>query len=103
MPETTALSETEIDALLRAELPGWTFTDNALQRIYSGPAYPDALQLLFDIGQLSERLNHHPDLLLHYKTLTIRYWTHTAKGITQRDVDLAIEAEKLIGTMTKQT
>lgn len=84
-----------------SKLPeGWTLTDKALQRVVEGADYLSALRLLYDIGQLAERENHHPDLFLHYKRLTIRFWTHTAPDpnhpVTALDYDLAEKVESLI-------
>jgi len=79
---------------------GWTFTDNALQRVFNGPDYLTSLRLLNEIGQLAEREDHHPDLFLHYKRLTIRFWTHTAPDktnpVTELDHAMARKVEALI-------
>ena len=90
-----ALSSQAIEAAL-SELPGWALKDNALERVYGGKSYLDALDKLYAIGQLAEAEDHHPDMRLDYKRLTIRFWTHTAKGVTQRDVDLARKVSELL-------
>jgi 4a-hydroxytetrahydrobiopterin dehydratase len=92
---TDLLKEDEIQRQL-SNLPGWCFNQNALERIYDGETYLDALQKLNAIAQLSEAMNHHPDLRLNWKKLTIRYWTHTAQGVTELDFLLAHQVEKAL-------
>jgi 4a-hydroxytetrahydrobiopterin dehydratase len=92
---TVLLKENEIQSQL-SNLPGWCFNQNALERVYDGKTYLDALQKLNAVAQLSEAINHHPDLILNWKKLTIRYWTHTAQGVTALDFQLAHQAEKIL-------
>jgi 4a-hydroxytetrahydrobiopterin dehydratase len=79
-----------------SDLPSWHYHDNALERVYEGQNYLDSLAKLDAIARLSESENHHPDLTLSWKKLTIRYWTHTAKGITALDFQLARQVESLL-------
>lgn len=92
---TIALSEAEIRAGLE-NLAGWRLHQNALERVYDGKSYLEALEKLNAIAQLSEAANHHPDLILSWKKLTVRYWTHTACGVTELDFKLARHAESLL-------
>ena len=93
----TALTPNDIEACL-TELPKWKVVDGALQRIHTCHEYLDSLELLYQIGQLAEHHDHHPDLMLNYKRLTIRYWTFRSKGITALDVEMAKRVEALILT-----
>lgn len=92
---TTALSADEIKRELQG-LVNWHFSQNALERIYEGKTYLDSLEKLNRIARLSEAADHHPDLTLNWKTLTVRYWTHTAKGITELDFRLAHQVEEVL-------
>jgi 4a-hydroxytetrahydrobiopterin dehydratase len=78
------------------DLPNWQVRDNALERVYQGRSYLDALAKLNAVAQASEAADHHPDLSLNWKTLTIRYWTHTAQGITSLDMYMARRVEDLL-------
>ena len=40
-------------------------------------------------------MDHHPDFVLEYRRLTVRFWTHTAGGVTQKDIDAAGAADRL--------
>lgn len=91
----TALSPSEIHERLKA-LPDWRFMDNAIERKHEGKTYLEALETLNAIARLSEEADHHPDLLLSWKRLTIRYWTHVAQGVTELDFELAAKVEQLL-------
>jgi 4a-hydroxytetrahydrobiopterin dehydratase len=90
-----SLDLTSIEERLKA-LPGWQVKENALERVYLGKSYLDALEKLNTIAQLAEEADHHPDMLLSWKKLTVRYWTHTANGITDLDFDMANKVEAIL-------
>ncbi len=94
-----AATEAEVAQLCR-DLPSWTRDGNALVRIESFARYLDALEFVYRVGQLAESRNHHPDLLLHYRRATVRYWTHKIGGISRGDIAMAREVEHLRATMT---
>ena len=77
-------------------LPQWSYRERALRRVYIGKTYLDALSMLNRVAELSEAADHHPDLMLEWKKLTIHYWTHTAKGVTTLDFELATQVENLL-------
>jgi len=91
-----ALSPDAIDQKLK-DLPEWKKEDKALLRVQTFPSYKDALDYVYEVGQTAERENHHPDIFMNYKRVTVRYWTHTARGISELDFKLAHLVEKLVG------
>ena len=103
MVQMNALAEAEIQQRLASgALEAWTYQENALQRIHTCHLYLQSLELLYQVGQMAEQADHHPDLLLHYKRLTIRYWTHRAKGVTELDFECARKAEAIIQASTQR-
>ncbi len=68
---------------------GWSEIDGALERTFTFPDFREALKFVNRVGELAEAENHHPDIAVHYNRVTLRWWTHTAGGITDRDVELA--------------
>jgi 4a-hydroxytetrahydrobiopterin dehydratase len=68
---------------------GWNEVDNALERTFEFKDFVEALAFVNRVGQLAESENHHPDIAVHYNKVTLRWWTHTAGGITERDRELA--------------
>jgi len=77
---------------------GWDEVDNALERTFSFEGFGDALAFVNRVGDLAEAENHHPDIAIHYNRVTLRWWTHTAGGITDRDRELAARSATLAGS-----
>ena len=46
-------------------------------------------KLIKEAAEAAEANNHHPDIIINYKRITIRYWTHTASGVTLADLQMA--------------
>jgi 4a-hydroxytetrahydrobiopterin dehydratase len=67
----------------------WSEVDGALERTFQFGDFVAALAFVNRVGELAEAENHHPDIAIHYNRVTLRWWTHTAGGITDRDRDLA--------------
>jgi 4a-hydroxytetrahydrobiopterin dehydratase len=68
---------------------GWNVVDDALERTFEFENFVEALAFVNRVGELAESENHHPDIAIHYNRVTLRWWTHTAGGITDRDAELA--------------
>jgi 4a-hydroxytetrahydrobiopterin dehydratase len=74
---------------------GWTEVGKALERTFEFENFVDALAFVNRVGELAEAENHHPDIAIHYNRVTLRWWTHTEGGITDRDRELAEKSGKL--------
>jgi pterin-4a-carbinolamine dehydratase len=70
-------------------LTGWNEVDGKLEREFELASFPEAIAFVNRVAELAERENHHPDIEVHYKTVVLRWWTHTAGGVTDRDRELA--------------
>ena len=75
---------------------GWSEVDRALERTYTFETFPDAISFVKRVADLAEAENHHPDIAIHYRDVTLRWWTHTAGGITDRDRELAAKTGALV-------
>lgn len=88
------LDDEAIDTSLQG-LPDWSREGDSLVRTYRRPDWADAIALLNRVAPEADRRNHHPDVsITGYRDITFRLTTHSAGGITQRDVDLAGWIEK---------
>ncbi|HKX47465.1 MAG TPA: 4a-hydroxytetrahydrobiopterin dehydratase [Gaiellaceae bacterium] len=74
---------------------GWTEVDDALERTFELENFVDALAFVNRVGELAEAEGHHPDVAIHYNRVTLRWWTHTAGGVTDRDRELAEKSGRL--------
>ena len=88
------LDSHQIDqALLRT--PGWRRSGDAITRTFSLPSFPAALLFAGAVGHLAERAEHHPDILIQYRSVTLTLSTHSAGGLTDKDFALAAEVNAL--------
>jgi 4a-hydroxytetrahydrobiopterin dehydratase len=68
---------------------GWAVADGALERTFELPSFPDAIAFVNRVAELAQAEDHHPDIGVSYKKVTLRWTTHSEGGITDRDEDLA--------------
>ena len=84
----SVLEQQQIDQEL-ASMPGWAVGDGMLRRRFEFPDFAQALAFANRVGELAERENHHPDLLVGWGACEVAWVNHSAGGITERDVDMA--------------
>jgi len=85
-----------VDTAVVAESDGWRENEGALERTFVFDTFREALDFVNQVGELAEAENHHPDIAISYNRVTLRWWTHTAGGITDRDRTLAEKTSALV-------
>ena len=88
------LTEQEIAAAL-AELPGWSLANGKLHRAFECRDFVHAFGRMASVALVAEAMNHHPEWSNVWNKVTVDLTTHSAGGITQRDVKLAQEIQKI--------
>jgi 4a-hydroxytetrahydrobiopterin dehydratase len=86
------------DAAIRKameEVPGWTLEGATIRKQFTLPSFPDALAFVVRLGFDAEAADHHPDILINYKRVTLTYTTHSDGGLTQKDFAGARKADGL--------
>ena len=73
----------------------WREVDGALERTYELPSFAEAIAFVNRIAELAEAENHHPDIAVAYRKVTLRWTTHSAAAITDRDRALAEQSDAL--------
>ena len=63
--------------------------DGALERAFELPSFAEAIAFVNRVAALADRENHHPDIAVSYRRVTLRWTTHSEGGITDRDRELA--------------
>ena len=76
--------------------PDWEIVDAALERTFELPTFPEAIAFVNRVAELAEAENHHPDVGISYRKVTLRWTTHSEGGITDRDEDLARRSAELV-------
>jgi 4a-hydroxytetrahydrobiopterin dehydratase len=84
------LTPTAIEQELGA-LAGWTQAGNQITRTFTLASFPAALAFASAVGHLAERADHHPDILIQYRKVTLVLSTHSAGGLTEKDFALATD------------
>ena len=67
-----------------------------MEREFRFDDFAQALAFVNRVGELAEAADHHPDIELLYNRVTLRWWTHSAGGITERDRELAARTSELV-------
>jgi 4a-hydroxytetrahydrobiopterin dehydratase len=86
------LTTTDIEEAL-TELPGWTQEGNAIRKQFTFGSFPEAIEFVNTLVPEAEAADHHPDLTINYRRVTVEYSTHSEGGVTTRDIDGARMAE----------
>jgi 4a-hydroxytetrahydrobiopterin dehydratase len=75
-------------------LDGWKLEGEGMKKKYEFSSFPDAVQFVNNVADLAERADHHPDILINYRGITLTFSTHNEGGITQKDLRLAEQVER---------
>jgi 4a-hydroxytetrahydrobiopterin dehydratase len=89
-------SDEEVNARLAEELPKWELRDGWIRRTYKTSGWKSTLMVVNTVGHLAEAAFHHPDLTVSYAFVTVKLMNHAAKGITNKDFQLAKKIEEVI-------
>jgi 4a-hydroxytetrahydrobiopterin dehydratase len=73
----------------------WREVEGALERDFQFVDFAEALAFVNRVGELAEGADHHPDVEIHWNRVKLRWWTHTADAITDRDRELARKTDEL--------
>jgi 4a-hydroxytetrahydrobiopterin dehydratase len=90
------LSPAEIDERLRS-LKGWTLEGDAIRKQFTFADFPGAIAFVNRLAPPAEAADHHPDILISYKRVTLTYSTHSEGGLTVKDFEGAAAADRLSG------
>jgi 4a-hydroxytetrahydrobiopterin dehydratase len=76
----------------------WTQSGQEITRTVECTSFPAAVALVQRVADEAERRDHHPDIDIRWRTLRFTLATHSAGGLTQQDLDLADEIDRLTGS-----
>jgi 4a-hydroxytetrahydrobiopterin dehydratase len=94
--DRTLLTEAELKEFL-AKHPAWKVEGKALTRTYELPSFREAIAFAGRVADVAEREDHHPDIDIRYRRVTLRLSTHDAGGLTFRDPKVAALADEALG------
>ena len=89
-------SDAEIETRLAQELPRWRLEKGWIRRKFRTHSWKGTMMVVNTVGHLAEAAWHHPDLTVSYAFVEVRLMTHSAKGITDKDFELAQKIEEIV-------
>lgn len=88
------LSPAEVSSRLAA-LAGWELSKKTIHKTFRFAGFREAMSFVNRVADLAEAENHHPDITIHYREVTLTLWSHDAGGLTKRDFDLATDIDRV--------
>lgn len=89
------LTDLEIETALY-QLTGWTVEGKELVKTFKFSSYLAGIDFVSRLAHAAEAMNHHPDLIVGWRKVTVRLSTHSAGGLTQLDLDLARRSDAVL-------
>ena len=89
-------NEDEIKTRLEQDLPHWYYENGWIKRRYRTNSWKGTLMVVNAIGHLAEAAWHHPDLEVSYAFVLAKLMNHHAKGVTDKDFELARKIEEVV-------
>lgn len=84
--------------LIKSELNGlsdWNFINNQIEKNFVFKDFIEAISFINVIALISEKMEHHPDILIHsWNKVKISISTHSEGGVTEKDFELAKKIEE---------
>lgn len=90
----TPLSEDEI-ALALAGIPEWSRDGAGIIRTLRFPDYLRGIAFVNEVARLAEAAQHHPDIHVGWRKVTLRLITHSTGGLTEKDFALARDINRI--------
>jgi 4a-hydroxytetrahydrobiopterin dehydratase len=84
-----------VDTALADRGLNWTRANDQLVKESRRDGFVGALDYVNRVGALAEAADHHPDIDIRWNTVTLRLSTHSAGGLTDKDLDLAAQIDAL--------
>jgi 4a-hydroxytetrahydrobiopterin dehydratase len=76
-------------------LPGWSRRGEVITKTFQFRNFLTGIEFVTAIARAAEAADHHPDIDIRYTKIVCTLSTHSAGGITQKDLDMARQIEKV--------
>ena len=88
------LTDIEADQHLATLGNGWAREGNAIRKQFTFSDFPAAVKFVDRLVPAAEAADHHPDITINYRRVTLSYSTHSEGGLTLKDFDGAAMADR---------
>jgi 4a-hydroxytetrahydrobiopterin dehydratase len=93
------LSSTDVQAAV-SKMSGWAVQGDAITRQFTFASFPDAIAYVTRLAFEAQAHDHHPDLTVSYKKVTVTWSTHSEGGVTDKDLDGARQSDTIARAFT---
>jgi 4a-hydroxytetrahydrobiopterin dehydratase len=77
------------------DLSGWTLNGDQIRKQFTFKGFPEAVDFVNRLVPEAEAADHHPDIQISYKRVTLVYSTHSEGGLTDKDFAGAAMADRI--------
>jgi 4a-hydroxytetrahydrobiopterin dehydratase len=97
------LTDEERSALLPA-LEGWAFVEgrDAIRKTFVFGDFSEAFGFMTRVAMQAEKRNHHPEWSNTYRKVEVTLTSHSAKGLTRADIELAQDMDRFAAGIANQ-
>lgn len=99
--DRTLLAPEALQSFL-AQHPEWKHEGGMIRRTYEAPSFLAGISFVEKVAQAAEKADHHPDIDIRWRKVTLALVTHDAGGLTFRDTGLAAEADRLFAEVVRE-
>jgi len=78
-----------------SELDGWALTGSSIEKNFSFGNFKEAIAFVNGVGEIAEKNNHHPDIMINYDQVRLSLTTHSESGLSKKDFEVAKEIDNL--------
>ena len=79
-----------------AGLDDWTGDTLGISRTVKLRTFPVAIDVVDQVAVVAEEMDHHPDIDIRWRKVTFACATHSAGGVTARDLELARRIDEIV-------
>ncbi len=98
--EKKSLTQEELEKKIKELVPSWKTGENEragpfIERVKHASTYMEGIDFVNKVAEAAEVNNHHPDIHINYKRISVKYWTHSSGGVTLADIQMAQKIDPL--------
>ena len=102
LEETVLKFERVERSLLARDLPLWRGTESSIERVFDFSSFRAAIDFVVQVAQEAERVQHHPEITISWKTVKLILTTYEIGGLTEKDVFFALICDRLIAPQSDE-
>lgn len=76
-------------------LNSWSLEGSSITKNFTFTNFKESLDFVNKVGEIAEKHQHHPDIIINYNEVRLSLSTHSEKGLTRKDFELAKEIDML--------